>query len=101
MDTLPYAPLPDATKPVADLTLDEIALEDLAYIRIRQTKETRTEIEAHKVVAVYYNNALDLDLEMPAVPSAGVGLGVGKFGPHGTSTCTSHVLKPLRLPTQP
>jgi hypothetical protein len=80
-DALPYAPLPEPTKPVAELTLDEIALEDLAYIRIRQTKETRTEIEAHEVVALYHENALDLEVDMPMVPSAGVGLGVGKFGP--------------------
>ena len=32
-------------------------------------------------MAAYYNHALDLDIDMPAVPSAGVGLGVGKFGP--------------------
>ena len=80
-DALPYAPLPEPTKPVAELTLDEIALEDLAYIRIRQTKETRTEIEAHEIVALYHENALDLEVDMPMVPSAGVGLGVGKFGP--------------------
>ena len=33
------------------------------------------------MVAVYHDNALEMDVEMPAVPSAGVGLGVGKFGP--------------------
>ena len=80
-DALPYAPLPEPTKPVAELTLDEIALEDLSYIRITQTKETRTEIEAHEIVALYHENALDLEVDMPMVPSAGVGLGVGKYGP--------------------
>ena len=80
-DALPYAPLPEPTKPVAELTLDEIALEDLSYIRITQTKETRKEIEAHEIVALYHENALDLEVDMPMVPSAGVGLGVGNYGP--------------------
>jgi hypothetical protein len=80
-DTEPTQPLPEPTKQPASLTLEEIDTEDLAYIRFRQKKETRREIAAHFVVGAYYDAAIALDFLMPAIPQAGVGTGVGKFGP--------------------
>ena len=47
---------------------------------LRRTKDTRREIEASDIVALYYDSALEMDYEMPAIPQAGVGIGVGKFG---------------------
>ena len=80
-DSVPSEPMPDSTKPFHSLKLDEIPLDSLAYIRFRQDKETRRAIEASDMVELYYNSALEMDYEMPAIPQAGMGLGVGKFGP--------------------
>ena len=80
-DTIPTEPMPEPTKPIAQLTLDEIYTENLGYIRLRQDKDTRCDIEAHLVVAAYYDLAIEMDFEMPAVPQAGMGLGVGRKGP--------------------
>jgi hypothetical protein len=74
-------PLPEDSTPLCDLTLDEIPLDNLAYIRFRQAKDTRKEIPAYELVAVYHDLALQMDIDMPAIPAAGVGLGVGKYGP--------------------
>ena len=80
-DGAPTQAMPKATTPVSHLTLGDIPLEHLAYIRFRQQPATRREIRASDIIAVYYDSALDMDEEMPAIPTAGVGLGVGNFGP--------------------